>query len=124
MTTPVFVDFEDENGIMHTKEDQEAAYEAELQRQRNIAAKNSIVREMDKRLNAFAKAKGWNTIESLAIRAGYPGPYNEIGIYAATLMDNSLFMIDTIFEDVKMGKRSHPNSFAEIEAELPVLKWE
>ncbi len=76
MTTPVFVDFEDENGIMHTKEDQEAAYEIEQERQRNIIAKNNIVRELDKRLNAFANIKGFRSIESLAIRAGYPGHYN------------------------------------------------
>lgn len=124
MTTPIFEDMTDDNGVFHSKEDLEAAYEAEQARQRNIVVKNNIVREINRRLNAFAKTKGFSSIESLAIRAGYAGPYNEIGIRAATLMDNTLYTCDVIFDNVTLGKRSHPNSFEEIESELPKLEWE
>lgn len=123
MIKPIFEDTTDENGVFHSKEDLEAAYEADLQKQRNIVVKNTIVREITKRLDAFAKLKGFNTIESLAIRAGYPGPYNEIGLHGATLMDSTWIMFDNIFNDVDLGKREHPNSFAAIEAELPKLEW-
>lgn len=124
MTTPVFEDTTDEQGIFHSKEDLQAAYELEQERQRHIVVRNNIVREINKRLNAFAKIKGFSSIESLAIRAGYPGPYNEIGLKAATLMDNSLKTIDDIFDDVKMGKRGHPNAFEDIQSELPKLEWD
>jgi len=123
MTPPIFEDITDDQGIFHSKEDLEAAYEAELARQRNIVAKNNIVREMNRRLDVFARSKDFRSIESLALRAGYPGPYNELGLHAATLMDTSLKIIDDIFEDVRMGRRSHPNSFEEIAAELPRLEW-
>jgi hypothetical protein len=123
MTKPVFEDIMDENGILHSKEDLEIAYEAELRKQREIIAKNNIVREITKRLDAFAKIKGFNTIESLAIRAGYPGPYNTIGLRGAMLMDNTWFKLDTIYIEVATGKREHPTSFYSIENELPKLEW-
>lgn len=120
----IFVDFTDDNGIFHTKEEQLAATLSGIEDQRLNNIKNIIVREMQKRLDAFARAKQYDNISMLVLRAGYPGPFHEEGIYGAQLMDYTWKKYIDIFDQVKMGLRKHPETFSDIEYELPLLTWE
>ena len=120
----IFVDHVDENGIFHTKEEQELAITKGVEEQRLNGIKNVLMREMNKRLDAFARLKGWDDIKTLAIRAGYEGPYQEEGLVGALTMDLSRKVILDIFEQSKLGKRKHPETYKDIESELPELIWQ
>lgn len=119
----IFKDIERPDGSISTAEDQLSAILIEDDNRKCNVIRNNIHHEIRRRLDAFARLKEFDDIKSLAIRAGYDGPYRKMGLFGAKLMDDTHFTLETIFKDVKNGKRLHPNSLKEIEKELPILDW-
>ena len=121
---PDFKDFTDESGVLHTKEQLEEAYHYEIERQRLNGVENLIIRELQKKLDAFVRIKKYDNVEKVYMRATLFGSvFQEECFHAAIRMDEYWKAYIDIFAQVKMGLRSHPESFAEIEHELPVLEW-
>lgn len=120
----VFKDFTDEDGTLHTAEDQEIAIRAEREAQRLNGIENLIVREIQKRLDAFVKLKRYDNIDKVYMRATLFGsPFQEECFHAAIRMEEYWKAYIDILTQVKMGLRKHPEAFSEIESELPVLEW-
>ena len=72
-------------------------------------------------LNAPARAKLYDSIQSAALRAGYPGPFHDEGVAFATWMDTCWAKCYELLAEVKDGTRP-VMSPEEVVAELPVLQ--
>lgn len=124
MTLPVFNDVTDESGLVHTKEQQMDAYLFEIEKQRLNGIENLIVREIQKRLDTFARLKRYDHVDKIYMRSTLFGsPFQEECFHAAIRMDEYWKKYIDILAQVKIGLRQHPESFAEIEGEMPVLEW-
>ena len=124
MNIPDFKDFTDESGVLHTKEQLEEAYLFELEKQRLNGIENLIVREIQKKLEAFVRLKKYDSIEKVYMRATLFGSvFQEECFHAAIRMDEYWKVYIDIIAQVRMGLRIHPESFSDIESELPVLEW-
>jgi|ERR1035437_1075653 hypothetical protein len=121
----VYQDVYDANGVLIcTKEALLAYAQAEEESRRLNLIENSIIKEVNKRIDIFVKAKKYDSVEKLLARAGYEGPFQADGLYGALKIDETWVNLIKIFDQVKIGIRPHPESFAEIESELPALIWE
>lgn len=79
---------------------------------------DGYVRAMDALLHGEAAKKGYDTIRSAALRAGYPGPFHDEGVAFATWMDQCYSAGYTIIANVKSGARAIP-TVEQMLAELP-----
>lgn len=88
----------------------------------NAAQEKQLVegytRAIDQLLNAEAAKKGYDSILSAALRAGYPGPFHDEGVAFATWMDQCYSAGYIIIADVKSGDRAMP-TVEELLEELP-----
>lgn len=80
--------------------------------------KRQLLQAVDGRLNAAANAKGYDSIVTAALRAGYPGPFHEEGVRFATWMDATYAHCYAVLAQVEAGARPIPTE-AELMAELP-----
>lgn len=71
-------------------------------------------------LNAPARAKLYDSIQSAALRAGYPGPFHDEGVAFASWMDTCWAKCYELLAEVKAGTRSVMTP-EEVVAELPTL---
>ena len=71
-------------------------------------------------LDQVAKSKGYDNIQSAAIRAGFPGPFNGEGVAFAMWMDACWAKCYQLLSEVKSGHRPEMTS-EEVAAELPAL---
>lgn len=83
-----------------------------------IAAR--LLLAVDDRLNTAAKTKGYDSIVTAALRAGYPGPFHDEGVMFATWMDATYATCYALLAEVQAGRRNVPTE-AELMAELPVF---
>lgn len=124
MILPVFEDVTDVNGLVHTKEQLMEAYLLDIEKQRLNGIENIIVREIQRKLDAFVRLKRYDSVEKVYMRSTLFGSaFQEECFHAAIRMDEYWKKYIDILTQVKMGLRKHPESFAEIESELPVLEW-
>ena len=77
-------------------------------------------RAHDAHLNAAAKTRGYSTIQSAAIRAGYAGPFQAEGQVFAQWMDACNALGYQVVAEVSAGTRP-PLSIEEYILLLPVL---
>mgnify|MGYP003346456733 CR=1 FL=1 len=85
--------------------------------------KTSIVSIVQSNLDAFAQEKGYDGILSACSYASSSNAtFKAEGLKAVELRDASWATLYSILADVEAGKRT-VTSFADIETELPVLKW-
>jgi hypothetical protein len=73
----------------------------------------------DTYLNAPAKAKNYDSIQTAALRAGYPGPYHDEGVLFATWMDTCNELGYAIMAEVAAGTRPMFATTSEYTALLP-----
>lgn len=94
----------------------------EAQRQQQI--QDEIVTATQQRLDDFAKTRNYDGILSAATYATSPTTkfYTE-GQYAVNCRDATWSALYSILAEVQAGTRPMPSSYADIEAELPVLEW-
>lgn len=92
------------------------------QKQQQI--QDSIVAATQQRLDDFAKTRNYDGILSAATYATSPTTkfYTE-GQYAVNCRDATWATLYSILAEVQAGTRPMPSSYADIEAELPVLEW-
>lgn len=74
----------------------------------------------DAHLNAAAKARRYDSIQSAALRAAFPGPFHDEGVAFATWMDNCNAFGYQVMADIASGQRD-PLSVEEYISLLPEL---
>jgi hypothetical protein len=77
-------------------------------------------RAVQTHMDQAAAKKGYDTIQSAALRAGYPGPFHEEGVVAATWMDSCWAACYIILADVKSGDAEKP-TIEELLTQLPAV---
>lgn len=74
---------------------------------------------VDGMLQEGAARKRYSSIQSAALRAGYPGPFHDEGVTYATWMDSVYNDCYTLLAAVKSGTQPYPQSTDELLALLP-----
>jgi len=84
-----------------------------------------IISEVQKRLDDFAKTNNYDGILSATTYATDPNPkFSLEGQRAVELRSATWDKLYQILAEVQSGMRPMPNSYADIESELPSLTWE
>lgn len=84
----------------------------------------SIVQQTQQRLDNFAKTRNYDSILSLATYATSTNQkFQAEGQYGVTARDATWARLYEIMTEVEAGTRPMPNSFEDIEPELPTLEW-
>lgn len=121
---PKFQEYTDENGVVHTVAEQEAAAIAADQQQKLEELKRTVVNNVQQRLDEFAKTRNYDGILSAATYATSTVPkFQQEGQYAVEARDLTWAKLYEILAEVEAGTRPAPTSYADIEPELPVLAW-
>lgn len=81
----------------------------------------TLLLAVEKRLNDAARTKGYDSIVTAALRAGYPGPFHDEGVAFATWMDTTYAACYQLLAQVQAGAITEPNE-AELLAMLPALE--
>ena len=117
---PMFTDIKDENGaIIKSKEQQETEFLAVKRQQLQTA----IVSTVQNRLDTFAQARGYDNILSACTYANSSvTKFKNEADYCIAQRDATWTTLYSILADVEAGIRT-VTSFADIEAELPILIW-
>ena len=80
--------------------------------------------KVQERLDSFAKTRGYAGIMSACTYAtSTNAKFAAEGQYCVESRDATWATLYQILDDVKSGSRLPPNSYEELEAELPVLEW-
>lgn len=100
---------------------EQTAANQEAQTQR---VKASIVAATQARLDAFARTRGYDDIKSASDYAGCSVPqFSSEGIYCRDARAETWAQLYDMLAEVQAGTRPVPNSYADIEADLPPLTW-
>jgi hypothetical protein len=81
----------------------------------------SLLVAVDKHLNQAARAKGYDSIVTAALRAGYPGPFHDDGVAFATWMDATYATCYQLLAQFNAGEIPEPTP-DELIAMLPTLE--
>lgn len=85
---------------------------------------NDIIERAQKRLDDFAKTRGYDGILSLCSYVSSPTPkFAAEGSYGIVIRDATWAKLYEILAEVTGGARQPPANFEEIELELPILLW-
>ena len=88
------------------------------------SVKSNITAQTQQRLDAFAQTRGYDGILSAASYAASSNPTRRVeGQYAVDCRDATWDKLYEILAAVVAQTRPIPQSFAEIESELPALAW-
>jgi hypothetical protein len=121
---PKFQAYTDEDGVLHTVAEQEAAAIADANAKKLQTLQESIVKQTQDRLDTFAKTRNYDGILSAATYATSTVPkFQQEGQYAVVARDQTWATLYEILAEVQTGTRPAPTSYADIEPELPVLAW-
>ena len=102
-----------------------AAEISEYQANKRAAKIAAFQAEAGRRLDNFAIARGYGSIVSVCTYDTSSVPrYAADALRARMLRDQWWVVLNTIVADVLAGNRPEPNSFEDIEGELPALTWE
>jgi hypothetical protein len=86
--------------------------------------KQSIVNSVQIRLDEFAKTRNYDSILSACTYATSSIPqFQSEGQLCVELRDNTWSTLYSILTEVEAGIRPLPNSYNDVEADLPVLEW-
>jgi hypothetical protein len=121
---PKFQEYTDEDGVLHTVAEQEAAAMAADSLQKLETLQKNIVDSVQKRLDDFAKTRNYDGILSASTYASSTVPkFQQEGQYAVVARDQTWATLYEILAEVQAGTRPAPQSYADIEPDLPVLAW-
>ena len=85
---------------------------------------DSVVQATQTRLDGFAKTRNYDGILSLATYAtSTNAKFQAEGQYGVEARDATWSKLYEIMAEVESGARPMPESFADVEPELPVLEW-
>lgn len=121
---PKFVEYTDDEGVVHTVAEQEAAAVAA-----NIAAQQErlfrdIQTKTQARLDAFAQTRFYSGMLSLATYATSTNQkFAAEGQYGVEARDATWAKLYEILAEIEAGTRPIPSGYEAIESELPILQW-
>ena len=119
-----FVEYTDEQGVLHTVAEQEAAAIAADQQAKQQAVMSQIVDAVQNRLDTFAATRNYAGILSACTYATSTVPrFASEGQYCVQARDATWARCYEMLDEVIAGTRPMPTGFADIEPELPVLTW-
>lgn len=119
-----FTEYTDENGVVHTVAEQEAAAIAADAAAKLEALQRNIVERTQARLDAFALTRNYSSILSATTYSDSSvTKFATEGAYAKQVRDTTWATLYQILSEVQAGTRPAPASYEEIEPELPVLQW-
>lgn len=96
----------------------DAAVIASIDKEKEKKIIDVFVGAVQSMLNATAMKKGYDSIRSAALRAGYPGPFHAEGVEYAVWMDECWAECYRLMAEVKAGTRAVP-TVEELLAEMP-----
>lgn len=100
------------------------AASAEEIAQRQQAIKDQITVDVQARLDAFAKTRGYdNIVSACSYATSQHAKYGPEGRYCVTAREETWDVLFQIEADVIAGTRPMPTGYEDIEADLPVLAW-
>lgn len=121
---PRFGQYTDEQGVVHTVAEQEAAAIAADQQAKQQAVMGQIVDAVQNRLDTFAATRNYAGILSACTYATSTVPrFASEGQYCVQARDATWARCYEMLDEVIAGTRPMPTGFADIEPELPVLTW-
>lgn len=121
---PVFTDYIDQDGVLHTAAEQQAAYIAQKTVEKNQALQESVVEQTQARLDDFARTRNYGGILSLCTYAtSTVQKFQAEGQYGVEARDETWAKLYEMLAEVEAGTRPIPSGYAEIESELPQLAW-
>lgn len=86
--------------------------------------RSEIVAATQARLDAFARERNYDDIKSACTYAGCSVPkFNTEGSYCQDRRAETWAKLYDMLAEVQAGTRPMPNSFADVEPELPALVW-
>lgn len=116
---PIFTDNEDK-----TAAEQQAEWIAQKTAEKQLALKESIIAETQKRLDDFAKTRRYDGILSACTYAtSTVEKFRTEGQYCVNARDLTWATLYQVLEEVQAGARPVPTGFADIEPLLPELTW-
>ena len=119
-----FQEYTDEEGTLHTvQEQEEAALAADALAKAN-ALKESITVQVQLRLDTFARTRNYDGILSACTYATSTIPkFQAEGQYCVNARDGTWAALYSILAEVQEGTRPIPSSYEDIEGDLPILTW-
>lgn len=121
---PRFQEYTDDQGVVHTVAEQEAAAiaaDSAMKKQRLI---DQVTTRTQERLDTFAKTRNYDSILSAATYSTSTIPkFQAEGQYAVETRDATWAKLYEILAEVEAGTRPMPSGYEAIEGELPVLNW-
>lgn len=121
---PIFSDYTDTDEVFHSREETEAAIIAADKAAKLSQLRNSIVEQTQKRLDAFAATRFYDSIHTAASYTTSKIPrFASDGQDAVDAMSNTWETLFNILNEVEAGTRPAPTGFSEIEPLLPTLAW-
>lgn len=119
-----FTEYTDEEEVVLTVAEQEAAAVAEHQAKEAVRIRAEIMEGVQKYLDDFAQTKTYDGILSACTYATSSVPkFAAEGQYCVSARDNCWGVVAQIETEVMAGTRPAPTGFEEIKPELPVLVW-
>lgn len=121
---PAFTEYTDEEGVVHTVEEQETAAIAKDTAEKMQALQTSVTTQTQQRLDTFAKTRNYDGILSACTYATSTVlAFKAEGQYCVEARDLTWAKLYEILAEVQAGTRPVPAGYADIEADLPVLVW-
>lgn len=85
---------------------------------------SQVSQQVQQRLDSFAQTRSYDNLLSACSYASDPNPkFSAEGQYCVSARSQTWEKLYSIMADVKAGARPMPSTYAQIEAELPVLQW-
>lgn len=86
--------------------------------------KESYTKQAQKRLDDFAKTRDYDNIfTAISYASSNNEKFKAEAQYCLDVRDETWEVLYAIFDSVESGEREIPNTFAELEQELPQLSW-
>ena len=119
-----FQEYTDEEGVVHTVEEQEQEALAKDAEAKAKAIAEGIVQQVQLRLDTFARTRNYDGILSACTYATSVNPkFKAECQYCVEARDNTWSVLYQILEEIQAGTRVPPSGYQDIEQELPVLSW-
>jgi DNA gyrase inhibitor GyrI len=121
---PRFQEYTDDEGVVHTVQEQEAAAIAKDTADKAEALRVSVTAATQLRLDTCASTRNYDGILSACTYAtsGIP-KFQAEGQYCVNARDTTWAALYSIMQEVLEGTRPMPSGFADIEGDLPELVW-
>ena len=121
---PRFAEHTDDEGVVHTVAEQEAAAIAADQTAKAKTLQESVVAATQQRLDTFARTRNYDGILSACTYAtSTVSQFAVEGQYAVQVRDATWAALYQILAEAEAGTRPVPASFDDVQPLLPALEW-